>query len=335
MAEPDSKDLTTALTSRGQAPVIALVLILATTVGMLNLSPRQGGGAAATDANPRPPEAAAGLPGPAPKAGAADALEALEPLLRFLNLDTTPGSLEELAGALDGYRITTLIASISDPKDSRLGYDFDMATEAIQRAIESEGYTLDRFRFPWLDSGPATGTVPGPPGAPAAAPSQPGAQAATNPPPAVPPGGSLRGQRHERQPGTILFRIDRPAPQPRSGQPGPPAAPQDLLLLLLVGETPTWGIQQEALATSLNIAWTLDVRRNAAETEREAVIRILAPTFSGTADSMARVLRNWAIRAARAGRRAASGSAPGRPPPSTSPHSSTTPCPPRSPTRRP
>ena len=163
MAEPDSKDLTTALTSRGQAPVIALVLILATTVGMLNLSPRQGGGSAATDANPRPPEAAAGLPGPAPKAGAADALEALEPLLRFLNLDTTPGSLEELAGALDGYRITTLIASISDPKDSRLGYDFDMATEAIQRAIESEGYTLDRFRFPWLDSGPATGTGPGPP----------------------------------------------------------------------------------------------------------------------------------------------------------------------------
>ena len=52
---------------------------------------------------------------------------------------------------LGGYRVTTLIATISDPKDSRLGYDFDMATEAIQRAIESEGYTLDRFRFPWLD----------------------------------------------------------------------------------------------------------------------------------------------------------------------------------------
>ena len=205
----------------------------------------------------------------------------------------TPVSLEELAGALDGYRITTLIASISDPKDSRLGYDFDMATEAIQRAIESEGYTLDRFRFPWLDSGPATGPSPPRPGAPAAAPPQPGPPAGSNPPPAAPPGGSLRGQRHERQPGTILFRIDRPAPQPQSGQPGPPAAPQDLLLLLLVGETPTWGIQQEALATSLNIAWTLDVRRNSAETEREAVIRILAPTFSGTADSMARVIRKW------------------------------------------
>ena len=223
MAEPDSKDLTTALTSRGQAPVIALVLILATTMGMLNLSPRQGGGSAATDANPRPPEAATGLPGPAPKAGAADALEALEPLLRFLNLDTTPGSLEELAGALDGYRITTLIASISDPKDSRLGYDFDMAIEAIQRAIESEGYTLDRFRFPWLDrprdrSGPGPPALPRPSSRPVRRPNESSARR--------PPGRPLRGQRHERQPGTILFRIDRPAPQPQSGRPSPRPPPR-------------------------------------------------------------------------------------------------------------
>ena len=90
-------DLATALTSRGQAPVIALVLILATTVGMLNLSSRQGRSGRAKCAPPTA-DAAAGLPGPTPKAGAADgSLEAFEPLLRFLNLDTTPGSLEELA----------------------------------------------------------------------------------------------------------------------------------------------------------------------------------------------------------------------------------------------
>lgn len=290
MAEPDAKDLTTALTSRGQGPMIALVLILVTTMGMLNLSPRQGGGPAAADTGPPATAIAAGLPGAAPKAGAVDAIEALEPLLRFLNLDTTPSSLEELVGLLDGYRVTTLIASLSDPRDSRLGYDFDMATEAIQRAIESEGYTLDRFRFPWLDPGPTAGASPTQ--LPVAAPGPP--QPVAHPPPSTLPGSPLRGQRHERQPGTILFRIDRQAPQPQPGQPAPPAPPQDLLLLLLVGETPTWGIQQEALATSLNIAWALDVRRNASDTEREAVIRILAPTFSGTADSMARVLRKWA-----------------------------------------
>ena len=45
--------------------------------------------------------------------------------------------------------------------------------------------------------------------------------------------------------------------------------------------------------TSLNIAWTLDFQRNTKAPDRAPAIRILAPTFSGTADSMARVLRTW------------------------------------------
>src|SRR5437763_1311735 len=83
--------------------------------------------------------------------------------------------------------------------------------------------------------------------------------------------------------------------QPAPPRPHPPAPPQELLLLLLVGVPPTAGIPQEALATSLNIAWTLDVQRNAGDTDtaREPAIRILGPTFSGTADSLARVLRTW------------------------------------------
>ena len=46
--------------------------------------------------------------------------------------------------------------------------------------------------------------------------------------------------------------------------------------------------------TSLDIAWTLDVQRNSRDTDREPVMRILGPTFSGTVDSLARVLRTWA-----------------------------------------
>ena len=187
MAEPESKDLTTALASRGQAPVVALVLILATTVGMLNLSPRPGGGSSSAEAAPKGAEPAGFLAGPPPRAETADVLETLEPLLRFLNLGATPGSLDELAGALGGYRITTLIASISDPKDSRLGYDFDMATEAIQRAIESEGYTLDRFRFPWLDPGSPTGTGPSPAGGRTRGRPRRSPPRRPRPPPAVPP----------------------------------------------------------------------------------------------------------------------------------------------------
>ena len=58
MAEPESKDLTTALSSRGQGPVVALVLILATTVGMLNLSTRPGGGPSPAEAAPKGTEPA-------------------------------------------------------------------------------------------------------------------------------------------------------------------------------------------------------------------------------------------------------------------------------------
>jgi hypothetical protein len=291
MAESDPKDLTAALASRRQAPVLALVLMLAAAVGVLNMPSRPGEGQSASDAASRAGGTNAVLSGPPPRAGVADALEALEPLQRFLNLNKTPSSMEELAAALTGYRVTALIATLSDPKDSRLGYDFDMAIEAIQRAIESEGYTLDRFRFPWLDPD-SPPTPPAAPPAPSPAPG-PGAKAppagpASGPPPSNSPAGAWRGRRHERQPGTILFRIDRQA-----GAPGQPAAPQELLLLLVVGETPTWGIQQAALATSLNIAWSLDVRRNSDDAEREATIRILGPTFSGTADSLARVLRDW------------------------------------------
>ncbi|MGA8348012.1 MAG: hypothetical protein WB773_09320, partial [Isosphaeraceae bacterium] len=137
MADPQSNDSSTALASRGQTPALALVLILAATVGAYNLSSRPGGGPSSPDGAPKPAEASGALSGPPPHANVGDALEALEPLLRFLNLERTPASLEELAAALGGYRVTTLIASLSDPTDSRLGYDFDMATEAIQRAIES------------------------------------------------------------------------------------------------------------------------------------------------------------------------------------------------------
>ena len=238
-----------------------------------------------------------------------DALEALEPLLRFLNLDRSPTSLDELAKAVDGYRIITVIASVSDPRQSRLGYDCDMAIEAIQRSIESEGYTLDRFRFPWLD--------PGSPAPPAQSSAASATGAATTP---AAPGSGL--ERADRQPATILYRMDRPAPAA-----GKPPAPQDLLVLLLVGETPTWGIQQKVLQTSLDIAWTLDVRRNTNDPDHEPVIRLLAPTFSGSADSLARGLRSWAARAATGAMRQ-SGSVRAQRPPSTKSLSSKTPCPP-------
>lgn len=271
MADSDRK--TPANPSQGvqgaQSSVLALFLLMATAAGVMNLAPSKPGGSAPGTAVAQKPAAGAAnaLPAAPAKADYTDVLESLEPLLRFLNLQSPPQSLDEFAASLKGYRVTTMIATLADPKDSRLGYDFDMALEAIQRAIESEGYSLDRFRFPWIDEAPVTLT------------------------PTTPAATKHRGTRHERQPGTILYRMDR-----RQGAAGEADPPQDLLLLMIVGETPTWGIQFEALQTSLSIAWLLDCKRNDAglDYDREPVIRILGPTFSGTADSLARGLKTWA-----------------------------------------
>ncbi|WP_165226844.1 hypothetical protein [Aquisphaera insulae] len=311
MAEPDSKKLTDALKGGGQAPMVTLVLLLATTVSVFNLSSGKPGGSSSGSAaqTAEAPPAASSTAAPAAPVADADALESLEPLIKFLNPESTPASMEALVKELDGYQVTTLIATLSDPRDSRLGYDFDMATEAIQRAIESEGYSMDRFRYPWLDTGTpapaATVTTAAPTPAPAPAPASTpatGSKPAATPAPAtaapvaiiLPPAAPAKGPKYERQPGVILFRIDRPAPEPDKKQ-----EPQQLLLLLLVGETPTWGIQQQAMATSLDIAWELDFKRNLKDFDRDPAIRILAPTFSGSADSMTRVFRTWATRPGR------------------------------------
>ena len=52
--------------------------------------------------------------------------------------------LEHLAAA--DYKIEYLIATVPDPKDSRLDHLFDRNLDAIQRAIEAADYTFDRGR---------------------------------------------------------------------------------------------------------------------------------------------------------------------------------------------
>jgi hypothetical protein len=49
-----------------------------------------------------------------------------------------------------GYdEIDYLIATVPDPKETRLDHQFDRALDAIRRALESADYTFDRFWLPW------------------------------------------------------------------------------------------------------------------------------------------------------------------------------------------
>src|SRR5260370_22220203 len=76
------------------------------------------------------------------------------------------------------YSVDSIIATLPDPIESGLSDKLDDQIDAIQRAAESQGYVLDRFKLPWPtpgeraakggdaeidqaeDSGPATGETP-------------------------------------------------------------------------------------------------------------------------------------------------------------------------------
>jgi hypothetical protein len=186
---------------------------------------------------------------------------------------------------MPGWDLEFLIATVPDPADSSSGHYFDPMVDAIQRAVERDDYVLDRFYYPWpdqkgrkaqtQDSREGDGTLKvrweG------SAHKGKGAllRLSTDTPK------SSRREDYQRQPGVLLFR----AP-PRDEQ-----SLRRLLLVFLVGETATAGIQMEALTASLDF---LSKSRYYRECRR---VRIVGPSFSGSADSLAKVIREWSARA--------------------------------------
>src|SRR5262249_54951975 len=67
-----------------------------------------------------------------------------------------------------------------------------------------------------------------------------------------------------------------------------------LLAVLLVPETPTLGLDKVAMARSLDLAATWDVRNR--PWAREKVFHILGPIFSGSQTSMEQALAGWTDR---------------------------------------
>ena len=125
-----------------------------------------------------------------------------------------------------------------------------MGLEAIQKAIESEGFILDRFENPWTRR-------------------------------RTPRKADDGGAAHRSRPACLLFRAGD-AEFELSEKPS-------LIVLLVVGESPTYGIQPGAFQTSLDIA--SELTRPDADGRR--TIKIIGPTYSGTAASLARALSPW------------------------------------------
>src|SRR3984957_7939255 len=173
------------------------------------------------------------------------------------------------------YSVDSIIATLPDPIESGLSDKLDDQIDAIQRAAESQGYVLDRFKLPWPtpgeraakgeaaeidqseDSGPATGET-----------AQPGAK--SGPP---------------SEPGVLLFRDGHT---------------RRALVVFLVGETPTSGIHKPALRKALRQACEL---RNAFASALPRgdcggncpPISIMGPAFSGSQDSVEFALHDWRV----------------------------------------
>src|SRR5262249_8895883 len=133
-----------------------------------------------------------------------------------------------------------------DPVDSQYGDRFDFTVDAIQRAAETQEYVLDRFWFPWekVRSKEATPTSAG-------------------------KGRAELAARHKEQPGVLLFRNNKVGSWRY----------KTLLVIFLVGETPTKGIHKVAFSACLDlITRSKDFRKG----PKPATIQVLGPYFSGS-----------------------------------------------------
>jgi hypothetical protein len=149
------------------------------------------------------------------------------------------------------YQIEVLVASLPDPTDSHLDWAYDTQLEAIRRAFESAGFVVDRF---W---------IPDP---------KDSLDAQVD-------GKTRRIARRDREPGVMLFRHRDPDVH-------------RLKMLYLVPEIPTGGIHRDALRTAL-----VERRAILAHLHLPIVplsrnrIRLIGPTFSGSALSLQLLLR--------------------------------------------
>lgn len=190
------------------------------------------------------------------------------------------------------YTLNFMIAIVADPIDSRLTRTFDSSISSIQRAFEASGYVLDRFDLAWSEpAGSKAGASPDNDGAskdkPETADSRSQhsqlSQSAENP-------------RYRRQPSLLLFR-DPPDPS-RNRAKG------KLSMVFLVGETPTSGLRKAAMRGALDQladfwGWVPgsnklpDELYKLAQNNRSRTVKIMGPTFSGSAVSLEFALRDW------------------------------------------
>jgi hypothetical protein len=168
-----------------------------------------------------------------------------------------------------GGPVQFVIAILPDPVHTHLGLLFDRGTEALQQAAQGSDYVFDRAIMPW-DHTPNTQSS--------------GVS--------IQEGTEEQAQR-ESYPGLLIFRRDvlndsraRNPSLPHSGssRKGP-------LFVLVVGETPTAGLNTEQFRNAERIVREIRGAYEPSEDAKKAPLLILGPSFSGSLGSLGQELQ--------------------------------------------
>ncbi len=160
----------------------------------------------------------------------------------------------EVARSLSERKVTVVIATVPDPADSIYRYRFDFFYGAIQSALEAANYLPDRFILPWPSAKDRLAQRD-------RAKSEKRSEANQSE--------SVEAHEPNRHwPGLVLFRKSKPLD----------SGGEELLALLLVGETSTWGVDKVALQRCLEFRRVL----RAAGVKVPRGVFVLGPTFTGS-----------------------------------------------------
>lgn len=145
------------------------------------------------------------------------------------------------------------VVTLPDPRDSHMTREFDLFLDVVRSAFEgaSGNWAMDRFFLPW--------------------------QVRAN----------MEDQNHtlhRQQPGVVIFRHEEPDSAALAD------GKLSARVVLLVGETPTWGVQREAFSEALRLAARFGSGQadsdNGESKGASKKIKLVAPVYSGAASSI-------------------------------------------------
>ena len=166
-------------------------------------------------------------------------------------------------GSSTGWHVKTLIATVPNPELTHLSLTFDRYVESITWALAdgdlgSNSYSFDSYWFPW----------------------RPDQKEETDPEKRK--AAEKEREKRSNTPGILLFRR-KPGPESKRTDPDPA---KDLLLVFLVGETPTSGISRVAFNRAWTYATTLADGELPICGNSKPCIGILGPNFTGSMASL-------------------------------------------------